>query len=160
MLFFNNPVYHYRNRVEGFEYLSASGLRDSKTRPMLAFDLSGVVSALAFLWIIDAVIFFLLQVVFEGKRGLDFKGDIAIDDIDIAYGDCPSSGIPQACNNNNNDCHIQDNRISKDDTAMSKDFKFSRFIPFHVLLVRIFEIALSLVRCLSCTLYIPRHLYI
>eukprot|EP00795_Rhopilema_esculentum_P012712 gene12712-3431_t len=33
------------------------------------------------------------QIVFEGKRGLDFKGDIAIDDIDMKYGDCISSGI-------------------------------------------------------------------
>eukprot|EP00794_Sanderia_malayensis_P017044 gene17044-18759_t len=33
------------------------------------------------------------QVVFEAKRGISYKGDIAIDDIDIQHGDCISSGI-------------------------------------------------------------------
>lgn len=33
------------------------------------------------------------QVVIEGKRGVSFKGDIALDDLDFYYGDCVSSGV-------------------------------------------------------------------
>ncbi|XP_057298293.1 MAM and LDL-receptor class A domain-containing protein 2-like isoform X2 [Hydractinia symbiolongicarpus] len=33
------------------------------------------------------------QVVIEAVRGTDYKGDIAIDDLDIWYGDCFSSGV-------------------------------------------------------------------
>ena len=32
--------------------------------------------------------FCLLQLVFEGIRGEGSKGDIAIDDIDVSFGDC------------------------------------------------------------------------
>lgn len=35
---------------------------------------------------------FILQIVFEAVRGISYRGDIALDDISLKDGSCPSSG--------------------------------------------------------------------
>ena len=51
--------------------------------------------------------FHVFQVVFEGVRGTNYRGDIAIDDVSFTAGPCPSSGMKTITIHYESPCRIE-----------------------------------------------------
>ena len=67
----------------------------------------------------------IIQVVFEASVGRGFQGDIAIDDVSILPGECPTPG---ACTFENNWCGYQNSKTDDFDWLLG-----SAVMPSHYL---------------------------